>query len=79
MIVLNNIKGQDEIKRQNDKPTSKCTLEELVSLFQEKGGKINNFYLHSSVRTKRTLVHLNGWHSGLNMREAIIKALGSES
>lgn len=63
----------------NDKPTSKCTLEELVSLFRERGGKINNFYLHSSVRTKRTLVHLNGWHSGINMREAIIKALGSES
>jgi len=51
------------------------SVEELLKEFYERGGKIDQFYLNNnSRRTGQTLVYLNGWYSGKNVREAITKA-----
>jgi hypothetical protein len=51
------------------------SLDQLVGKFLKKGGKVNKFYLQSWNKNKRSLVYLNGWFSGKNIREAIMKAL----
>jgi len=41
----------------------------------EKGGRIDKYYLQRWNKNKHTLVYLNGWFSGKNIREAILNAL----
>lgn len=53
-------------------------LNELVARFVKRGGKINRFYLSNPLRCKQTLVYLNGWFSGKNVKDAIEKALSSK-
>ena len=57
------------------KSLNKISLEKLVDSFVKKGGRINKYYLRSTNQGKCALVHLNGWHSGQNIRVAILKAL----
>jgi len=52
------------------------SLDKLIDSFCKKGGKIDGYYLRDVNRGKRTLVYLNGWHSGQNVRTAIMKAFG---
>jgi len=56
----------------------KMPIEKLISRFIKRGGHIHKFYLQNSIRNKPSLVHLNGWYSGQNIREAIMKALSSK-
>lgn len=51
------------------------SLTELVGVFSKKGGKIDKYYLRDWNKNKQTLVYLNGWFGGRNIREAILKAL----
>lgn len=51
------------------------TFELLLQEFLDKGGTVNRFYLRANKRNSRSVVHLNGWHSGKNVREAMEKAL----
>jgi hypothetical protein len=51
-------------------------IDELIKKFLKRGGHINRYYLQNSTRNKRSLVYLNGWFGGQNIREAIQKALG---
>ena len=55
----------------------KPTIEELINQLIRKGGRINEYYLRNNNTNKQTLVYLNGWHSGCNIREAITKALNN--
>jgi hypothetical protein len=41
----------------------------------KKGGRIDKYYLRDWNKNKTTLVYLNGWFKGKNIREAIMKAL----
>jgi len=52
------------------------SLNALIDSFLKKGGKIDKYYLRDVNRGKRTLVYLNGWFSGQNIRSAIMKSLG---
>jgi hypothetical protein len=54
------------------------SINELIESFLQKGGKIDRYYLRDINRSKRTLVHLNGWFSGQNIRTAIMKAFNKE-
>ncbi|MBI2009781.1 MAG: hypothetical protein HYS86_01245 [Candidatus Chisholmbacteria bacterium] len=54
------------------------TIEELLARFLKSGGKIDKYYLRRDKQTKQTLVHLNGWFSGKNIREAITKAFAGK-
>jgi hypothetical protein len=54
------------------------SLNELIRSFIKKGGKIDRYYLRDINRSRRTLVHLNGWFSGQNVRTAIMKAFNRE-
>jgi hypothetical protein len=54
------------------------SIEELVERFVKLGGKIDGYYLRRDRRSMRTLVHLNGWFSGKNVREAITRALAEK-
>ena len=53
-------------------PTS---LDKLIALFLKKGGRIDQYYLQAWNKNKHTLVYLNGWFGGKNIREALTKAL----
>jgi hypothetical protein len=44
-------------------------------MFTKKGGRINKYYLQDWNKNKHTLIYLNGWFGGKNIREALIKAL----
>lgn len=57
---------------------SQNTLEDLINQFLKQGGKINSYYLQNSLRSKQTLVYLNGWFSGKNIRDAITKAFAAQ-
>ena len=46
----------------------------LIMAFFEEGGRINEFYLQKKKRNP-SLVYLNGWFRGRNIREAILRAL----
>ena len=52
------------------------TLDGLIKRFLKKGGKIDRYYLREVNRGKRSLVYLNDWFSGQNLRAAIMKSLG---
>ncbi len=54
------------------------TIQEIVSKFLARGGKINSYYLSGNARNKQTLVYLRGWFSGHNIREAISKAISGK-
>ena len=53
-----------------------ASLSKLIATFFEKGGKINKYYLRDINRSKRSLVYLDGWFSGQNVKTAILKAFG---
>lgn len=52
-----------------------ASVDELIAIFLKKGGHIDEYYLQEWNRNKHTTLHLNGWFSGKNMREALLKAL----
>jgi len=49
-------------------------ITKLLDTFLRKGGRVDKYYLRETNRGKRTLVYLNGWFSGQNIRSAILKA-----
>ena len=51
------------------------TLPELLGTLSKRGGRINRYYLRGLNKNKKTLVYLNGWIGGRNIREALLKAL----
>jgi hypothetical protein len=51
------------------------TIQELIKAFLLKGGHIDKYYLHDLTRGKHTVLFLNGWFAGKNIREALTKAL----
>lgn len=54
-------------------------LREMTDKFYKLGGKINRYYLQNNLSSRQTLVYLNGWYSGQNIREAITKALAGQA
>ena len=54
---------------------TKSPLDELVKIFKKRGGRVDKYYLWDWNKNKHAIVFLNGWFSGKNIREAIIKAL----
>jgi len=55
----------------------KDATDNLIVTFLEKGGRINEFYLQKKGRNP-SLVYLNGWFRGRNIREAISRALADQ-
>jgi len=55
----------------------KDTTDNLIATFWENGGRINKFYLQKKKRNP-SLVYLNGWFRGRNIREAILRALAGQ-
>lgn len=53
------------------------TTDNLIDTFLEKGGRIDKFYLQKKKRNP-TLVYLNGWFRGRNIREAVLRALADQ-
>ncbi|MBX4205691.1 hypothetical protein KW795_00665 [Candidatus Microgenomates bacterium] len=51
------------------------TIKQLVKLLSQKGGRIDKYYLQDWNKNKHTLVYLNEWFAGKNVREALVKAL----
>ena len=51
-------------------------LNKLVEILLEKGGHINKYYLKELNKNRHAIVFLNGWFSGKNIREALLRALG---
>jgi len=51
-------------------------INRLIDSFLLKGGHIDRYYLRETNRGKRSLVYLNGWFSGQNIKAAILKAFG---
>lgn len=49
-------------------------LRHLIKDFIKQGGRIDKFYLRDANITRRSLVYLNGWFAGDNVRAAIMKA-----
>ena len=56
----------------------KQTIEDLLAQFRQAGGTIDRYYLRTDRSSKKTLVNLNGWYSGKNIREAVTRALLSQ-
>ncbi len=52
----------------------KDTTDNLIVNFLKKGGHIDKFYLQNRKKNP-SLVFLNGWFRGHNIREAILRAL----
>ncbi|OGM18552.1 hypothetical protein A2685_01075 [Candidatus Woesebacteria bacterium RIFCSPHIGHO2_01_FULL_37_10] len=52
--------------------------EDLIRIFFKKGGRINKHYLSTPIMKGPSLVYLNGWFGGQNLRVAILKALGQK-
>jgi hypothetical protein len=52
-----------------------CPVEKLVAELVGKGGRVDKYYLQGWNKNKHALVFLNGWFSGKNIREALVKAL----
>lgn len=50
----------------------------LIENFQHLGGTIDQYYLRKDRMCKQTLVNLNGWFSGKNVRDAITKAIAGQ-
>jgi len=55
----------------------KETTDNLIIAFFKGGGRINEFYLKKK-RKNPSLVYLNGWFRGRNIREAILRALAGQ-
>ncbi|MFC1727342.1 hypothetical protein ACFL0Y_02355 [Patescibacteria group bacterium] len=53
------------------------TTDSLILTLLERGGRINKYYLQKKKRNP-SLVYLNGWFSGRNIREAVLKALAGQ-
>lgn len=51
------------------------SVTDLIASLVKRGGKIDKYYLQDWNKNKSTLVYLNGWFRGKNIREALIKAL----
>jgi len=56
---------------------NKETIDNLIVIFFEEGGRIDKFYLQKRKRNP-SLVYLNGWFRGRNIREAILRALADQ-
>jgi hypothetical protein len=54
---------------------TQSSVDELITTFLNKGGRIDKYYLQSWNRNRHTILYLNGWFAGKNIREAILKAL----
>jgi hypothetical protein len=52
-----------------------CSVTDLIASLIKKGGRIDKYYLREWSKNKTTLVYLNGWFKGKNIKEAILKAL----
>jgi hypothetical protein len=50
------------------------SLEQLVEVFKDKGGRINEYYLKNPKKSP-TLVFFKTWFRGKNVRSAILRAL----
>ncbi|MCR4264003.1 MAG: hypothetical protein NUV98_04785 [Candidatus Roizmanbacteria bacterium] len=50
------------------------SLDKLVEVFLQRGGRINDYYLKKSQKGP-SLVYFNGWFRGKNVRDAITRAL----
>jgi len=61
----------------NNSIENKDTTDNLIAAFFKKGGRINKFYLRNQ-RKGPSLVHLNGWYRGRNIRDAILRALADQ-
>jgi len=59
----------------NDGMDIQPTIHELIKEFLLKGGHIDKYYLHNLGKGKHTVLFLNGWFGGKNIREALLKAL----
>jgi len=57
--------------------SKKDTIDNLIATFLEKGGRINKFYLRNRKKGP-SLVYLNGWYRGRNIREAVLRALADQ-
>jgi hypothetical protein len=53
----------------------KFSVDELVSMFLKRGGRIDKYYLQEWNRNKHAVIYLRGWFGGKNIREALLKAL----
>ncbi len=51
------------------------SITELIASLIQKGGRIDKYYLREWNKNKTTLVYLDGWFKGKNIREALVKAL----
>lgn len=51
------------------------SLDKLVEKLLKRGGHVNKYYLKNLNKNKHAIVFLNGWFSGKNIREALLKAL----
>ena len=51
------------------------SLDELVEVFLEKGGRIDKYYLLESNKNKHAIVFLKKWFSGKNIKEALMRAM----
>jgi hypothetical protein len=51
------------------------SLDKLIGVLLQKGGKIDKYYLQDWNKNKHAVVYLSGWFAGKNIREAILKAL----
>ncbi|MBI4035275.1 MAG: hypothetical protein HY381_02660 [Candidatus Chisholmbacteria bacterium] len=47
----------------------------MIARFLKRGGRIDQYYLQERNKSKRTLLYLNGWVGGKNIREALTRAL----
>jgi len=55
----------------------KDTTDNLIVIFLKKGGRINKYYLQEK-KIHPSLVYLNGWFRGRNIREAILRAFAGQ-
>jgi len=60
---------------QNININTKSSVDELIAIFLKKGGRIDKYYLRGWNRNKYTIIYLNGWFGGKNIREALMKSL----
>lgn len=54
---------------------TKSSIDELIAIFLKKGGRIDKYYLQDWHRSKHTILYLNGWFGGKNIKEALLRAL----
>jgi hypothetical protein len=59
----------------NGSINTNLSITDLISSLVKKGGRVDKYYLREWNKNKTTLVYLNGWFKGKNIREALLKAL----